>query len=141
MEAFVAYRHTGESEEVLEEMLTLVCRTLGSAGVSAYCTFFAEKEFQSRKLNARQIMEHAFKAIDARDLLFVVQASEAKSEGMIMEVGYSIAKKKPIIVATHNAVKNTYLPKMANIALTYNSLDNLETKIADTDFAAVTALS
>ncbi|MDB5160803.1 MAG: hypothetical protein JWO96_183, partial [Candidatus Saccharibacteria bacterium] len=87
-EAFVAYRHTGETEEVLEEMLGRVCRALGNVGVNSYCTFFAEREFRAKQLDARQIMEHAFEVIDSKDFLFVVQASESKSEGMIMEVGY-----------------------------------------------------
>ena len=137
LEAFIAYRHTGESEEVLEEMLGGVCRALGKTGVNAYCTFFAEKDFQAKQMNARQIMEHAFEVIDSKDILFVVQASESKSEGMIMEVGYCIAKQKPIIVATHESVQSTYLPQMANTAFTYSSLDDLESKIVGLDFAEI----
>src|SRR5579871_3573922 len=98
MEAFLAYRHTGESMEDLEALLGSTRDALARAGVNAYCTFFDEAEFQSKSLGARQIMEHAFATIDTKDMLFVVQTSDNKSEGMLMEVGYCIAKGIPVVV-------------------------------------------
>lgn len=139
IEAFVAYRHTGESEVVLEDMLGRICRALGHTGVDPYCTFFEEKDFQAKQLNSRQIMEHAFRMIDARDMLFVVQASEARSEGMIMEVGYCLAKQKPIVIATHQDIRGTYLPQMADKAFAYESLEELESKIAALNIEAILA--
>jgi hypothetical protein len=134
MEAFVAYRHTGESEEVLADLLGKVCEALASAGVDAYCTFFDENNFQTKQMNARQIMDHAFETIQSKDLLFVVQATDAKSEGMLMEVGWCIRDRKPIVVATKNGVENTYLPDMADMTITYDNNDDLVHQIAGIDF-------
>jgi len=33
------------------------------------------------------------------DLLLVLQDSEERSEGMLMEVGYALAKRMPMVVA------------------------------------------
>lgn len=76
-------------------------------------------------------MAHAFYVIDNSDILFVIQTSEERSEGMLMEVGYSIAKKKIIIVATKSGVHNTYLPTMGTIAFEWSNLEDLSEKIGN----------
>ncbi len=104
-------------------------------GVDAYCTFFEEDEFQHKSLRAYQIMDHAFSIIDDSDLLFVIQTSESKSEGMLMEVGYCRAKNIPIIVATQQQVGATYVPDMGTVAFRWDDLNDLRTKIQALDFA------
>ncbi len=121
--AFIAYRHTGEDPAVLEPMLTGVRQSLAAMGIEAYCTFFVEEELQNKSMNARQIMEHAFETIESRDLLFVVQAGNLKSEGMLMEVGRFFGRK-PIIVAT-NQSEGTYLPSMADYTYSWQTPEEL----------------
>lgn len=137
MEAFIAYRHTGESMEDLEVLLGGTRDALARAGVNAYCTFFDDAEFQNKAFGARQIMQHAFEMIDTKDMLFVIQTSENKSEGMIMEVGYCIAKGIPIVVAVKNGVQNTYLPDMADLQIQWDTIDNLHQQIEATNFTAI----
>jgi len=118
--AFVAYRHTGESPEVLEPMLSSVVKGLNKLGIETYCTFFSESDFQDKSHHAQQIMEHAFKTIENKDLLFVVMASQQKSEGMLMEVGRFYGRK-PIVVARHKDVRDTYVPEMADLHFEWNT--------------------
>lgn len=134
LQTFVAYRHTGESETVLKETLDKICEALGSREVDAYCTFFEESAFQSREMNARQIMDYAFSVIDKKDFLLVLQTSESKSEGMLMEVGYCIATSKPVVVATQSSVQNTYLPEMARLRLTFDTIDDLVVQLEAINF-------
>ncbi len=122
--AFVAYRHTGESPEVLEPMLSGVCSALKEIGIEAYCTFFSEEEFQSKSLSPRRIMEYAFETIEKKDLLFVVMANSDKSEGMIMEVGRFFGRM-PIIVAKHESVEGTYIPEMADVCYEWTTNQGL----------------
>lgn len=138
MKAFLAYRHTGESLKNLEHLLGDVRDALAVSGIDAYCTFFDEAEFQNKSLNARQIMEHAFEMIDTRDLLFVIQTSENKSEGMLMEVGYCVAKSIPIVVAVRSDVRHTYLPEMGDIVISWKDIDDLHKQIKNTDFSVLT---
>ncbi len=139
LSAFVAYRHTGEDPAELQPMLEAVCNTLREQGVDVYCTFFSEEEFQDKSLSPRAIMEHAFKMIDERDMLFIVQASNSKSEGMLMEVGYCWGTGKPIIVAVKSGVEGTYVPSMATISFPWSDIETLEGQIQMTDFAAIAA--
>lgn len=129
MKTFVAFRFTGEDPKVLEPLLTAVRDSLTNKGVEVYCTFFDEAEFQDKSLTARQIMDHAFAIIDNTDFLFVVQTSESKSEGMLMEVGYCLAKHIPIAVANKKGITGTYVPQMADLLIEWESTEDLATKI------------
>lgn len=105
-------------------MLSSVRDEFARLGVDAYCTFFAEDEFRDKDMGARQIMEHAFQTVEARDLLFVVQASTKKSEGMLMEVGRFFGNK-PIVVARRTTVDGTYVPEMADVTYDWSTLEEL----------------
>ena len=121
---FIAYRHTGEDPEVLGPMLTAVRDELGRIGIEAYCTFFDEAQFQSKSLGPRAIMAHAFEMIEARDMLFVILAGDAKSEGMIMEVGRFFGRL-PIVMAVREGLGYTYLPDMADVTYTWATNSDL----------------
>ncbi len=74
-------------------------------------------------------MRKAFTAIDDSDFLFVVITSNNKSEGMLLEIGYCLAKKKPIIVAIDETVSGTYTPELADKVISFSNLVDLATKI------------
>lgn len=124
---FVAYRFSGEDPGVLKERMSLVVNALGKAGIEAYCNLFDQHEYEADNLTARQIMDKAFKKIDESDGLFVLVASSDKSEGQLMEVGYTYGKK-PIIAAVHNDA-TTYVDQMADIAVRWNDLSDLQNKL------------
>lgn len=126
---FIAYRHTGVDSVYLEQLLSVARDAFASAGIDIYCTFFDENEFQKQSMNPRQIMDHAFAKIELMDGLFVLIDGDEKSEGQLMEVGFSIARKIPLIVAKREGV-STYVDKMADDVFTYNDLDDLRQKIA-----------
>jgi nucleoside 2-deoxyribosyltransferase len=130
----VAYRFTGEDPKVLEPLLTAIRDGLQENGVDSYSSFFDEAEFQDKSMTARQIMDHAFSIINDIDFLFVVQTSESKSEGMLMEVGYCIAKGIPIVVANKKGITGTYVPQMAEQVMVWESVEDLTQKIQASDF-------
>ncbi len=137
LRAFVAYRHTGEDPAELRPMLTSVCEALREQGIDVYCTFFSEEEFQSKSLGPRAIMEHAFSEIDARDILIIIQASNSKSEGMLLEAGYCLGTDKPFVVAIKSGVENTYLPDLATYSFIWTNSDDLRRQIEVIDFASL----
>jgi len=127
---FIAYRHTGENPDRLEQLLPLVNNSLQAKGIETYCTYFDENSFRAGNYTPQAIMDHAFKKIDEMGGLFVIQDSLEKSEGMLMEVGYCIAKGLPIVVAKRKAVNSTYLPDMADTSIVYDDTKDLVATIA-----------
>src|SRR5688500_7871913 len=125
MKTFVAYRFSGENPKELEPLLSSIRDELQKKNIEVYCSFFDEAEFQNKSYNARQIMEHAFRIIDDSDFLFVLQTSDNKSEGMLMEVGYCIAKGIPIVSATKKSVKSSYVPDMGEVDLRWDDTNDL----------------
>lgn len=127
---FIAYRHTGAVPEQLEAMLPAVRDTFVEAGHEAYCTYFDEASFQDKGLGPREIMEHAFSKIEELGNLFVIVDSTEKSEGMILEVGYCIAKSIPFAVAKRKGV-DTYLDKLTDTSFEYKDTADLVLKIKE----------
>lgn len=137
MKAFVAYRFTGEAQAKLEPLLVAACQALQEKGVDVYCSFFEEAEFKQKQYNSRQITEHALGIIDDTDFLFVLQTSDKKSAGMLIEVGYSLAKNIPIVLMAKRSVTATYLHRLATISVQWTTVADLVNQIKSTDFAAL----
>ncbi|MEX2028059.1 MAG: nucleoside 2-deoxyribosyltransferase [Candidatus Curtissbacteria bacterium] len=140
MKAFIAYRFTGENPDELNKLMSAVCEALKAGGVEAYCTLFDSKELMDKTAGAREIMDHAFSKIDESEFLFVLQTSENKSEGMLMEVGYCVAKNIPIVVASKEGFNNTYLPQMGSHTIAWSDTTDLQEKIRSTNFRKIVGL-
>lgn len=131
MRAFIAYRNTGEDPAQLRILLQAVVAALKERGIDGYCTLLDEPKVgpTGNGLSAREIMAHAFAVIDNSHLLFVLQTSDFKSEGMLMEIGYCRAINVPIVVAQKAGVGNTYVPQMAQTAFQWTNVEDLHQKI------------
>lgn len=127
---FIAYRHTGEDILELEQRISTIDIALAAKGIKAYATLFDESEFQKNHTTAGHIMEKAFQKISAMDGLFVLIAGSEKSEGQLMEVGFALALKKPVIVARHKDAK-TYVHELTNLSFVYDDLSDLSKKILE----------
>ena len=127
--ALIAFRFSGENVSRIMPLLTTVRDSLKRNGVEAYCTLFDEDRFKDKSVKDKEIMAHAFYLIDNSDILFLVQSSEERSEGMLLEVGYSIAKGIIVVVATKSGVRNTYLPEMGTVAFEWSDPEDLSEKI------------
>lgn len=134
MKYVIAYRHTNVPLEKLSALLVPVRDAFASKGDETYCTFFDQDTFESTNMTAREVMYHAFKKIEEMGALFILQDSDEKSEGMLMEVGYCIAKHIPIIVATREGVQNTYLPSMTDLTISYRDTTDLVEKISSLQY-------
>ena len=137
MRAFIAYRHTGGDEHAIRGQLTAVRDAFAKRQVDAFCTFFDVRggDMSESSLKQHNFMEEAFRMIDRSDFLFVLQSDTGRSEGMLMEVGYVIAKEIPLIVATKTNVSDTYLPDMATHSLKWGNLEELASAIATLELA------
>lgn len=127
---FIAYRHTGEDILELEQRISTIDIALAAKGIKAYATLFDESEFQKNHTSAGHIMEKAFQKISAMDGLFVLIAGSEKSEGQLIEVGFALALKKPVIVARQKDAK-TYVHELTNLSFEYDDLSDLSKKILE----------
>ncbi len=126
---FIAYRHSGEDEGLVRQRTSAVVEALREVGIEAYATLLDQGSFNRRGLSTKDIMRHAFANIDQMDGLFVIVASDDKSEGQLIELGYAIAKGKHIIVAHHQDA-HTYTHELADTEFSFTDLDDLRMKIS-----------
>src|ERR1035437_2630057 len=126
MKTLISYKFTGETKENLENLIIPINDAFKKANIKAYCTFFDKNLAKIEKtFKPQDYTFYAFKLIDDIDFLFTVLNSDEKSEGMILEVGYCIGKKIPVIVAVKDGVNKTYLPGMANMIINWKDINDL----------------
>ncbi len=125
MKYFIAYRHTGEDPARLHELLVPVKKAFEDRGHEIYCTYFNDESFRAQQLGPHQIMQEAFRKIEDMGSLFVILNSPHKSEGMLMEIGYCLAKGIPITVAYRRSLTDTYAPHMVPHTIPYDTVEEL----------------
>ena len=138
MKTVISYRYNGEVIKDLESLLIDVCNAFKIIGIDPYCVYFEHFNEDYCKTPA-EMMQIAFSHINNADFLFVVQTSASRSEGMLMEIGYAIAKGIRVFVATKAGVENTYLPSMADYFMLYTDTDDLIRQIKQNDFNVIEA--
>ena len=127
MRIFVGQRVTGEYPEKPKEFSNKLVFILENNGHSVYCNLFG-KGVEGK--NQKEQMEKAFSEIDNSEVFLAVIKSDKKSEGMIMEVGYVLAKKKRLIAAVQSEFKSsTYVPEMANELIVFENDEDLFEKL------------
>ena len=131
MKVFVSYRYTGESREELDRVMPEVCDVLKSAGYSHYCSLFDSDQFESEKWSGKRILQKAFSEIDSSDaVLFFVRSPEV-SQGMLVELGYSLAKKKKLVLLIQRAVKESIFRRQIDTVVEFESMSDLKDKLVN----------
>lgn len=101
-----------------------VVACFAEAGIEAYCNLFDEAMAGYTK--AKQFVDGTLREMQMRDVLFVIVASERRSEGQLMEVGVAYNNKMPIILAQHvSAVGKSYLNELATDTHVWQETDDL----------------
>ncbi len=130
MNIFISYKFTGEDPKELEQTFGIMCAELRKHGSTVYCSIEDEAWYQEQKRTNKEIMDRAFERIDTCDLFLAVVRSDEKSEGMLVEIGYAIAKKKKFLLALKNGVQTTSIHQMADGVIEYEMLDDLLDQLA-----------
>ena len=135
MKVFVSYRFTGESKDDLDNLLMPIKTALDGLGIDSYCNYFdTDLSVRAKDFAPQDYVFDAFSTLNKCQTLLVLIKSSDKSEGMILEVGYAIAKGIPVVVAVKDGVSGTYLPGMANKKIEWSNIDDLSQKIANFNF-------
>jgi nucleoside 2-deoxyribosyltransferase len=127
MKFFIGQRVTGEDFNELMKEMEEIYLALDNAGHEYYCTLKEGEKFQNK--SKKEMMNHAFSVIDKYDSFLAIVRNGEKSEGMLMEVGYCLAKNKKIILLIKSDVKDTYLRDIADITIEFKDKKDMITKL------------
>ena len=129
---FLGQAVTGCDFKNLKKESRDIVSLLKEKGHICYCTLCEGDSFQDK--SKREILGHAFEIIDDSDIFLAILRNENKSEGMLIEIGYCMAKNKKVILAIHKDVKGTYLPEMFDEVIVFDDFGDLKNKLKEYDF-------
>lgn len=130
MKFFIAYKFSGMPQSELDEQIGGICKSLTKAGHSYFCSYWSESMFAGNSFSKKQILEYALKELDSSDAILVFINSENKSEGLLLEAGYSIARKKRLVLAIRKGIKTHFLREIAKTTVEFESLSELFAKLS-----------
>jgi nucleoside 2-deoxyribosyltransferase len=130
MKIYLSYKFTGEKRTVLKTDLSTIIHTLEAADHTVFCAFQQEGLFQQHHYTAKQIIDSSLPHLRAADILLAYIKSNDKSEGMLLEIGYAYALKKPIYAAIKQGVATRFISTIANQVIRYKSLKQLQGQLS-----------
>ena len=125
---FIGQAVTGHDINSLQKEMEKIYSVLKQKGYSVYSTL--EEEGKNIFKKAGDWVIHAFKQIDNHDIFLVIVRTEHRSVGLLMEIGYAISKKKKIVLAINESVKNTYLRDFTNNIIEWKDFEDLLNKLS-----------
>jgi nucleoside 2-deoxyribosyltransferase len=75
--------------------------------------------------NNKEIMDAALKHVDEADAQLIIITSNEKSEGLLLKAGYSIAKKKKIILCIKKGIKTKWLGDYTSKIIEFENFEDL----------------
>jgi nucleoside 2-deoxyribosyltransferase len=131
MKIFIAYKFTGEDINELRQTLSEICGVLHDSGYSTYCSIEQEDTFQKQGHTHQQIIKSALNELSSSDALLAYVNSSSRSEGQLMELGYAMAKDKPIILAYKKGVNVHSSKAVADRLIEFADHTDLLKKLAE----------
>jgi len=130
MKLWLSHKVSGEDRNQLEKEMRGICIKLEEIGISYYCSFL-DVEMRSEK-SKKELIENAFGKIGEFDGVLAIVKSEDKSEGMLIEIGYAIAKNKKFILAIKKGImEERYVRALANQIIEFDNPDDLLNKLEE----------
>ncbi len=129
MKLFISFRFTGEEPKALRAAIAGAEEALRAAGHETVCSVWEEEKFAEERFTPKQILEWALRELDDADAYFAFVRSPERSEGMLMEAGYALAKGKRFVVAVRRDIKTTFLRHLADILIEYDTDEELHRKL------------
>jgi nucleoside 2-deoxyribosyltransferase len=117
--------------EELNPILMSIINTLRIGGHDVYCSVEDAEWFSQRGLTNGDIMRHALGKVDESDILLAFIRSEERSEGMLVEIGYALARGKYVVLAIREGVRTTSLRELADNVIEFVDTDDLIKKLPD----------
>ncbi len=129
MKIFLAYKFTGENPISLQEANTRIIAALSKAGHSVWNNLQFQSHYEQNGLSNKEIMEQALIELNKADAILAYVSSEERSEGMLVEIGFALARGKKFILALKRDVKTTSLAEMCDELIEFSTFDELSHKL------------
>jgi nucleoside 2-deoxyribosyltransferase len=130
MKIFIGQAVTGENLDILKEECFKIQNIISESGNESYCTINPKKELNEK--TAKEWLIHAFEEIDKRDTFLAIIRSEKRSEGLLIEIGYALSKKKRLIVVIKKDIRDkTYIDELADYVIEFENIEELNKKLKD----------
>ena len=125
---YVAYKFKEQDLEKLRERLEQLSKIIEETTEYKTFVFFRDAQKWGKiKMDVKEIVEKAYKAIEKCDAIFV-EASE-KARGVYFEVGYAKALGKKIIVVHREGTEVGFLEACADEVIVYEDFEDLGEKL------------
>lgn len=128
MKLYLAYKFTGENFEVLKSEMDLISNTLKELGNEKFCSFERENMFKENSYSAKDIIKFSLDQMNSCDAVLVYLKSNEKSEGMLIEIGYALAKNKKIYLLAKEDIKTYFVHGVADKVVVFRDTLELEEK-------------
>lgn len=129
MKIFISFRFTGEDVQELKAAIRGIEEAIHAAGHETVCSVWEEERFANERFTPRQVLEWALRELDSADAYFAFVKSPERSEGMLLEAGYALAKRKRFIVAVRRDIAITFLRHLADTLIEYDTHEDLHEKL------------
>ncbi len=126
---FVSFRFTGEDKKELKKIIPEIHNSLEKIGYKVYSTIFDSEKFSEENWTGKEIMKRVFREIDNSDLVLFFVRNSKVSQGMLVELGYSLAKKKELLLAIQKNVKESIFRRQIDQVIEFEDLDDLKEKL------------
>lgn len=131
---FISYRFTGENPEDLKKLIPSVHEIIEEVGHDHYSTIFDSDQFANEKWSGKRIMEKAFREIDKSDLVLFFVNSPEISQGMLVELGYSLGQNKRIVLAIKKEIHDIIFRRQIEEIIEFEDLGDLKKKLNSLKF-------
>lgn len=125
MNFFISYRFSDLSKEDLDKLITPIYNLI-KFRYPVFCNFYKDEYYKQHNYTAKQIMKDCFNHIDNSDIIICLVDTNKYSCGMLLEIGYALAKNKKIIVCSRSGCEIDTLVQMSNTHISYNNYDELK---------------
>ena len=133
MNIFCSYAFTGEDTETINKRMHLVVGALTAQGHNTYCNLFDPVITQLyANDDIKGILEDDFRRVLESDCIVAIITSPRRSVGQLMEIGLALGQKKSVHLFEHTSAKgSTYLPRLVDTYVTWDSEDDLKAALQD----------
>lgn len=132
MKVFLSYKFTGMDIEGIHALIDPVYENL-KKNYDVYCNLYDPEAFREN-ITVKEIMEAALANLETCDCQVIIHNGEVNQimgEGMLIEIGYAIAKNIPRILLFKEGSKVSSSLALSTQSIKYNDSNDLLEKITN----------
>jgi len=130
MRIYLSYRFTGADQVELKQDMELICAALSAAGHEPFCALWTTESRMEKKFTHKQVLDFCYGELDKCDAVLAYVSSDKKSEGMLLEIGYCLAKGKRLFLAIKRGVSTVFLREISEKVIEFDDVDGLCKELA-----------